>query len=132
MKVLQANELNNGRRSHNIRHTTEVKRVREFPVDLLVIEKSITAILMNCDNQTIIAKVNNSKDNTKSSRHVKGRLKYIRKFKNSGVIALNYIPTAKNLASPFTKGLSRNVIDNVSKEMDLRPTTVSEGETQPM
>jgi hypothetical protein len=33
-----------------------------------------------------------------SSRHVKGQLKFIRKMKNSRVIALDYVQTAKNLA----------------------------------
>ena len=58
----------------------------------------------------------------KSSRHVKRQLKSVRKMKNSGVIALDYVQTAKNLADPFTKGLSRNVIDEASREMGLRPT----------
>ena len=58
----------------------------------------------------------------KSSRHVKRRLKSVRKMRNSGVIALDYVQTAKNLADPFTKGLSRNVIDEASREMELRPT----------
>ena len=58
----------------------------------------------------------------KSSRHVKRRLKSVRKMKNSEVIALDYVQTAKNLADPFTKGLSRNVIDEASREMGLRPT----------
>ena len=31
--------------------------------------------------------------------------------------ALDYIETAKNLADPFTKGLSRIVIENASREM---------------
>ena len=34
---------------------------------------------------------------------------------------MEYIQTAKNLVDPFTKGLSRTVIDNASKEMGLRP-----------
>jgi hypothetical protein len=77
---------------------------------------------MSCDNQTVIVKVNSSKDNMKSSRYVKRRPKSVRKLKNSGVIALDYVQTAKNLADPFTKGLSRNMIDLVSREMGLRPT----------
>jgi hypothetical protein len=77
---------------------------------------------MNYDNQTVIIKVNSSKDNMKSSRHVKRRLKSVRKMRNSGLIALDYIQTSKNLADPFTKGLSRNMIDNASREMVLRPT----------
>jgi hypothetical protein len=58
----------------------------------------------------------------KSSRYIKRRLKYVRKIRNSGVITLDYIHTEKNLADPFTKGLSCNMTDDASKEMGLRPT----------
>jgi hypothetical protein len=57
----------------------------------------------------------------KSSRHVKMRLKSVRKLRSSGVIALDYILMAENLTDQFTKGLSRSVIDNASKELGLRP-----------
>ena len=103
--------------------TVEAEWLRDLLMDLPVVEKPIPAILMNCDNQTVIVMVNSSKDNKKSSRHVRRRLKSVRFMRNSGVIALDYINTSKNLADPFTKGLSRNVIDNASKEMGLRPTT---------
>ena len=86
-----------------------------------MVEKPIPAILLNCDNQTVIVKVNNSKDNAKSSRHVKRRLKTVRKLRNSGVITVSYIQTHRNLADPFTKGLSRSVIESASREMGLRP-----------
>jgi hypothetical protein len=58
----------------------------------------------------------------KSSRNIKRRLKFVKKMKNSGVITLDYTQTDKNLADPFTKGLSRNVIDVASKEMGVIPT----------
>ena len=102
--------------------TVEPEWLRELLMDLSVVERPILAILMNCNNQTVIVKVNSSKDNMKSSRHVKRRLKYVRKIRNSGVIALDYVQTAKNFADPFTKGLSWNVIDEASSEMGLRPT----------
>jgi hypothetical protein len=86
--------------------TVEAEWLRELLMDLPVVEKPIPAILMNCDNKTVIVKVSSSKDNMKSSRHVKRRLKSVRKMRNSGVIALDYVQTAKNLADPFTKGLS--------------------------
>jgi hypothetical protein len=57
----------------------------------------------------------------KSTKHVKHMLKPVRKLRSSGVTVVYYIQTAKNLADPFTKGLSRTVIDNASKEMGLRP-----------
>jgi hypothetical protein len=84
----------------------EAEWLREFLMDLPMVEKPIPSISMNCDNQTVIVKVNSSKDNMKSSRHVKRRLKSARKLRNSRVIALDYVPTAKNVADQFIKGLS--------------------------
>nr|CAD41297.2 OSJNBa0020J04.2 [Oryza sativa Japonica Group] len=71
--------------------TVEAEWLRELLMDLPVVEKPVPAILTNCDNQTVIIKVNSSKDNVKSSRHIKIRLKSVRKQKNSGVIALDYV-----------------------------------------
>jgi hypothetical protein len=102
--------------------TVEAEWLRELLMDLPMVEKPIPAISMNCDNQTVIVKVNSSKDNMKSTRHVKRRLKSVRNLRNSGVIALDYVNTSKNLADQFTKGLSRNVIEGASRELGLRPT----------
>jgi len=102
--------------------TVEAEWLRELLGDLPVVDKPIPAISMNCDNQTVITKVHNSKDNMKTTRHIKWRLKSVRKLRNSGVIALDYVHMSKNLADQFTKGLSRNVIDSASSEMGLRPT----------
>jgi hypothetical protein len=77
---------------------------------------------MNCDNQTVIVKIDSSKDNMKLSIHIKRRLKSIRKIRNSRVITLDYIHTKKNLTDPFTKGLPRTAIDVASNKMGLRPT----------
>jgi hypothetical protein len=102
--------------------TVEADWFRELLMDLPIVEKPLPIILMNCDNQMVIVKVHSSKDNMKLSRHIKRRLKSVRKMRNSGVITLNYIHTEKNLTDPFTKRLSCNVIDAASKEMGLRPT----------
>jgi hypothetical protein len=63
--------------------TVEAEWLRELLMDLSMVEKPIPAILMNCDNETIITKVNSLKDNMKSSRHVKRRLKSVRKLRSS-------------------------------------------------
>jgi hypothetical protein len=102
--------------------TVEAVWLHEVLMDLPIVEKHLPAILMNCGNQMVIVKVDSSKDNMKSSRHIKRRLKSIRKMRNSGLITIDYIHTEKNLVDPFTKGLSRNVIDAASKEMGLKPT----------
>jgi hypothetical protein len=51
--------------------TVEVEWLRELLLDLPVGEKPIPAILMYCDNETVITKVTRTKDNLKSSGHVK-------------------------------------------------------------
>jgi hypothetical protein len=99
----------------------EAEWLCELLSDLSVVERPIPAILMNCDNQTVITKVNSANYNAKSTRHVKRRLKIVRKLRNSEVITVSYIQTDKNLADPFTKGLSRNVIEIASREMSMRP-----------
>jgi hypothetical protein len=77
---------------------------------------------MNCDNQTVITKVNSSRNNIKSTRHVNRRLKSITNLKTSGVITVDYVHMSNNLADQFTKGLSRNVIESALREMGMRPT----------
>jgi hypothetical protein len=101
--------------------SAEVEWLRELLSDLPVVEKPIPAILMNCDNQTVVTKVNSAKNNAKSTRHVKRCLKSVRKLRNSRVIVVAYMQTDKNMADPFTKGLSRNVIEIASREMGMRP-----------
>jgi len=102
--------------------STEAEWLRDMLMDLPLVEKPIPAILINYDNQIVITKVKNSQDNgKKSSKHIKRRLKSVRKLRSSSVIAMDYIRTTTNLADPFTKGLSRTMIDNASKEMGLRP-----------
>jgi hypothetical protein len=102
--------------------TVKADWLRVLLMDLPIVEKPLPAILMNCDDRTVIVKVDSSKDNMKSSTHIKKWLKPVRKMRNYGVITLDYIHTEKNLADPFTKGLSRNVMDAASKEIGLRPT----------
>ncbi|WVZ99677.1 LOW QUALITY PROTEIN: hypothetical protein U9M48_044940 [Paspalum notatum var. saurae] len=97
----------------------EADWLRELLMDLPVVEKPIPAILMNRDNRIAIAKVNKVIRKMRSPRDT--RVKSVRKMRHSGVISVTYIQTEKNLADPFTKGLSRNVIDIASKEMGLRP-----------
>ena len=42
-------------------------------------------------------------------------------MRNSGVIAVSYVKTKNNMTDLFTKGLSRNVISVMSKDMGMRP-----------
>lgn len=75
--------------------------MRELLIDLPIVEKPIPAILMNCNNQTVITNLPRSKNNMKLSRHVKRPLKFVRKLRKSKVIVVHYISTTKNLTNPF-------------------------------
>jgi hypothetical protein len=88
---------------------------------LIIVEKSIIATLMYCDNQMIIMKVTRSNDNMKPLRNVKRWLKSIMKLRSFGVIVVDYVNIAKNMTYPSTESLSQNVIDNASKNIGLRP-----------
>ena len=57
--------------------TVGAEWLRELLMDLPVVEKPIPTIFMNGDNQTVIIKVNSSKDNIKWTRHVKRQLKSV-------------------------------------------------------
>jgi hypothetical protein len=75
---------------------------------------------MYCNNQSMLAQVMNTKDNSKSNKHIKRRLKSVRKMKNLGVIVVRYLKSENNMVDPFTKGLPRNVISVMSKNTGLR------------
>jgi hypothetical protein len=51
--------------------SVEVEWLCELLMDLPVVEKPVLAISMNCDNLTVIIKINSSKDNMKSTKAYK-------------------------------------------------------------
>jgi hypothetical protein len=51
--------------------TVEVDWHRELLMDFPIIDKPLLVILMYCENQIVIVKVDSSKDNMMSSRHIK-------------------------------------------------------------
>jgi hypothetical protein len=72
--------------------TVEADWLCELLMDLPIVEKPLSAILLNYDNQTVIVKVDSSKDNMKSSRHIKRRLKSVRKIRNFGDYYIGLYP----------------------------------------
>ena len=99
----------------------EAEWIRELLSDLPVLEKPIPAILTYCDNQTVLVKAKSRKDNMKSSKHIKRRLKSIRHTRETGLISVEYIQSERNLVDPFTKGLARKTIQAASQGMGLIP-----------
>jgi hypothetical protein len=84
----------------------DVKWLRDLVSDLPMLAKPIPAILLYCDNTSVLLKVNSRKDNQKSSRHIRRQLDSCQHARETGVITVDYIKSERNLADPFTKGLA--------------------------
>jgi hypothetical protein len=72
MQIENLNEVYHGGRTRST-YTDSVKAdwLCELLMDLPIVEKPLPAMLMNCDNQMVIVKIDSSKDNMKSLRHIK-------------------------------------------------------------
>jgi hypothetical protein len=85
MEVEQANHINkvnHGGITYRIRYNHYGSRMTERALDgFTEYGKTILIVHMNYDNQTIITKVHNSKDNLRSTRNVKRRMKSVKKNK---------------------------------------------------
>ena len=55
------------------------------------------------------------------SRHIRRRHNTIEKLLSIGVIFLDYVKSKDNVADPLTKGLNRELVENSSKGMRLKP-----------
>lgn len=100
----------------------EAEWLRNFLEDIPMWEKPVPALRIHCDSQSAIARALNTLYNGKS-RHIRRRHKTIRHLISTGVISVNYIKSADNLADPFTKGLPRDQVLKSSKGMGLLPMT---------
>jgi hypothetical protein len=92
--------------------TSEADWLHELLMHLPVVSKPELAILLHCDNESVIMIIGSPKENLKSMRHVKWRIKTVRHLRHTSVIAMEYINTIGNLVGPFTKGLAHVVIDD--------------------
>jgi hypothetical protein len=102
--------------------TSEAEWLRELLIDLPVVSKPVSAILLRYDNESVITIVGNAKENLMCMRHAKRWIKTMRHLRHAGAITVEYINTSRNLAGPFTKGLACSMIDEASKQMGLQPT----------
>ncbi|KAD5802609.1 hypothetical protein E3N88_13969 [Mikania micrantha] len=55
------------------------------------------------------------------SRHIRRRHNTIRQLLSMGVISIDYVRSKDNIADPFTKGLSRELVHKSSRGMGLKP-----------
>ena len=78
------------------------------------------SISLYCDSQLTMSKILSKIYNGKS-RHISLRHEFIRQLICDGIITIVYVRSCKNLADPFIKGLSRDMVKSTSVEMELSP-----------
>ena len=69
----------------------------------------MSSISILCDNQATLARAYSDIYNGKS-RHISLRHDYVRKLIKDGVISLTFVKSNENLADPFTKPLTRDLV----------------------
>nr|GEY48393.1 ribonuclease H-like domain containing protein [Tanacetum cinerariifolium] len=55
------------------------------------------------------------------SRHIRRRHNSMRKLLSTGVISIDYVKSKDHIADALTKGLSRELVSRLSKEIGLKP-----------
>ena len=45
----------------------------------------------------------------------------MRQLLSSGIITIDFVRAKDNIANPLTKGLTRELVENSSKRMELKP-----------
>ncbi|KAD6119177.1 hypothetical protein E3N88_10448 [Mikania micrantha] len=98
----------------------EAEWLRQFVEDVPRWPKPMSAICIHCDCQSAIGRAQSAMYNGKS-RHIRRRHNTIRQLLSMGVISINYVRSKDNIADPFTKGLSRELVYKSSRGIGLKP-----------
>ncbi|KAD4585942.1 hypothetical protein E3N88_23543 [Mikania micrantha] len=93
----------------------EAEWLRQFVEDVPGWPKPMSAICIHCACQSAIGRAQSAMYNGKSW-HIRRRHNTIRQL-----LSIDYVRSKDNIADPFTKGLSRELVHKSSREMGLKP-----------
>jgi len=77
-------------------------------------------VSLHCDLQTTIGVSNNNVYN-KKKRHTRIRHSVVKQMLKHDVIALEYMKSERNLADPLAEGLTKQIVLEMSRGMELKP-----------
>ena len=97
----------------------EAKWLRNMLLDIEFWPQPILVILVYCDSEATLSRAYNKMYNDKS-KHISLRHDYIRQFVESGTISIVYVRSNNNLADPFTKVVSLDMVGVTSIGMRLK------------
>ncbi|PHT78616.1 hypothetical protein T459_16668 [Capsicum annuum] len=96
--------------------------LRNFLEDISYWPKPVAPVCVHCDSQAAIDKAGSMIYNGKY-RHIRRRHNTVRELLTSGIITIDYVKSKDNVSEPLTKGLSKEGVERISKEIGLRPRT---------
>jgi len=80
----------------------------------------ITPIPIHTDSRSAIELLKQVNVNKKLNRQIQIRLKSVKRLMGK-IVILGFVKSKKNITDPLTKGLSRSVVLDTSREMELNP-----------
>ena len=89
-------------------------------VKILYRAKLILPISFHTDSRSAIKILKQDNTNKKMNRHIQIRLKSVQRLLGK-VVFLDFVKSETNIVDPLTKGLSRSVVLESSREMGLSP-----------
>ena len=105
--------------------------LRQFVEDIPIWEMPVPPLCIHCDSTATIGTTERILYNG-MSRHIHLRHNSVRQLLSTGVITIDFIRSKDNTTDPLNKGLTRELVDKLSKGMGLKPIIkVGTKETQP-
>ena len=77
-------------------------------------------ICVHCDSQSTISRAQSHMYNDKS-QHIRRQHNTVRQLLSNRIISIEYVKSKDNIADPLTKGLARELVENSSRGMGLKP-----------
>ena len=97
----------------------EAEWLRDLLIEIPLVMENVSNVPIHCDSQATLARAYSEVYNGKS-RHISLRHEYVRKLIKDGIISLTYVRSSYNLADPFTKPLTRELVKTTSRGMGLK------------
>ena len=96
----------------------EVEWLRYFLEDIPLWPKPVPPICIHCDSLSAMGRAQSNMYNGKS-RHIRRRHNTIKYLLLSGIIYIEYVRSKENIGDPLTKGLAKEQVYRLSREMGL-------------
>ncbi|KAL6320637.1 hypothetical protein AAG906_008637 [Vitis piasezkii] len=86
----------------------EAEWLRDLMMDIPFTANNVSTVSIHCDSQATLARMHGVYNG--KSRHISIRYEYVRQLIQNGIISISFVRSSGNLADPFTKPLTRDLV----------------------